>query len=135
MPLDLAIDPNTRDLVISPRGDFSVRTGNEVVKQRIINRLRIPSGEWHLDPTGGVLGSRMKDLMRMPTFQVETDAPRVIREALEPMDDIIVHDVDVSRDVKDSRKLNVTLSYSITEPDGTETGDEQTLSTNLSITE
>lgn len=134
MPWDLALDPNTRDLIISPSGDFSVRTGGEVVKQRIVTRLRIPAGEWHLDPTNGILGSHMKDLMRMPIFQVQADAPRVIHEALEPMEDIIVHDVQCSIDPKDSRKLNVVLVYAEVEPDG-ETGDEQTLATNLLITE
>lgn len=134
MPLDLAIDPNTRDLVISPRSDFSLRTGTEVVKQRILTRLRIPAGEWHLDPTRGTLGSRMKDLMRMPAFQVVTDAPRVIREALEPMEDLIVHDVECAIDPKNARKLNLMLTYSVVEPSG-ETGEEQTLTTNIPITE
>lgn len=135
MPLDLALDPNTRDLVISPRFDFSVRTGTEVIKQRITNRLRIPAGEWHLDPTDGTLGSHMKDLTRMPTFQVETDAPRVIREALAPMDDIIVHEVLVTIDPKNAKKVNISLTYAAIEPDGTEIGDEQTLATNISLTE
>lgn len=134
MPVDLAIDPNTRDLVISPRSDLSLRTGTEVVKQRITTRLRIPAGEWALDPTDGLLGSHMKTLLRMPVFQIVTDAPRVIREALEPMEDIIVHDVSVVPDAKDSRKLIVSLRYSVIEPDGTET-DEQDLTTDIAITE
>lgn len=133
MPVDLAIDPNTRDLIVSPRGDFSLRTGNEVVRQRIINRLRIAAGEWHLDPTEGTLGSHMKDLMRMPTFQVETDAPRVIHEALEPMEDVNILDVQCAIDPKDSRKLNVALTFSVVEPEGT-TGDDETLATNITIT-
>lgn len=135
MPVDLAIDPNTRDLVISPRNDFSIRTGTEVVKQRINNRLTIVAGEWPLDPSDGHLGSHMKDLMRMPSMQVETDAPRVIREALEPMEDIIVHECDVTIDPNNKRRLVVALSYAIIEPDGSETDDEQTLTTNISITE
>lgn len=135
MPLDLAIDPNTRDLVIAPHGDIAVRTGGEVVKQRITNRLRIVAGEWHLDPTNGTLGSRMRELMRMPAFQVVTDAPRVIREALEPMDDVIVHDVQVAIDPNDQRRLAISLKYAEVEPDGNEIGDDQTLATNLSITE
>lgn len=135
MPWDLALDPNTRDLVISPRSDFAVRTGSEVVKQLIITRLRISAGEWHLDPTGGMLGSRMKALMRMPAFQVETDAPRVIREALEPMDDLLVHEVLVNVDPKNARRITIGLSYSVVEPDGTSTGDEETLTTDLTITE
>lgn len=135
MAWDIALDPNTRDLVISPRSDVSAVTGTAVTEQRVRNRLVIRQGEWILDPTDGQLGSHMRDLARLPIAQAVTDAPRVVREALEPMDDIHLHDVQCSINPKDQRILQVQITYSVVEPGGFTPGDEQTLTTDISITE
>lgn len=131
MSFDLAIDYNTGDLKLSPRRDIDVRTGTEVLAQRIRVRLRVIQGEWVLDPENGALGSRMIDLMRMSIWQAELDAPRIIREALEPMDDIQINSVTCQIDPKDNRRLIVGLQYTSLET-GT-AGEEETLDMTVAI--
>ena len=134
MPTDLAIDYNTGDLKIAPSNDIGVRTGTEVLEQRIRVRLRAHAGEWHLDPTDGQLGSHLMDTTRLPTWRALTDVERVVREALAPMTDIHVRGVNASIDPKDERKITIDLAYSIVEPTGETDNNETTLSTSLTIT-
>lgn len=118
--LDLAIDYNTGDLLIAPNNDIAVRTGAEVIEQKIRVRLRIYAGEWALDPTGGSLGSHLRELSRVASFIAVTDAERIVREALGPMTEIAIHDVTAQVDPKNQRRLVITLQYDLVEP-----GEEQ----------
>lgn len=118
MPLDLALDYNTGDLKIAPNKDIERRVGEATIEQRIRVRLRIFQGEWALDPTGGQLGSRLHDVSRLPSWRAAQEAGLVIREALEPMDDIRVQDVQVSVDDKNVRILDVTILYAHVDPSG-----------------
>lgn len=131
MTRDLAIDYNTGDLRLAPSNDFAVRSGTEVVQQRIRVRLRIIQGEWPLDPTGGQLGSRLVDAMRSPSWRAMEEIALVIREALEPMEDIRVRSVEVNVDAKDSRKINVLIAYLATENVGAADEDVQNFTTTL----
>lgn len=130
MPSDLAINYNTGDIIMAPTNDIAVRTGTAVLEQRIRTRLRIRAGQWPLDPTGGELGSGLLEMTRVPTWRALTDIPRVVREALAPMDDLTIHDVSTEIDPKDDRRIIITLSYSSVEPSG-EAGATATLSTVL----
>lgn len=133
MSWDLAIDYNTGDLKIAPNNDFGVRTGREVVEQAIRARLRIHAGEWALDPTEGQLGSHMIDLMRAPIERALVDVPRVIREALAPMDTIDILDVTATLSDKDKRIINVDLRYAVSDAATSSLGDEQQLLTTVQI--
>ena len=134
MPTDLAVDYNTGDLKIAPSNDIGLRTGTEVLEQRIRARLRVYAGEWPLDPSGGLLGSHLRDITRQPTWRAVTDVERVVREALAPMDDVHVRSVNAQIDPKDERRIVIDLTYSVVEPTG-ETSDTATsLSTSLTIT-
>jgi len=126
---DLAIDYNTGDLIASPTHDLDVRTGVGVIEQRIRVRLRVWYGEWDINPT---LGSRIHDVMRMPSWRALTEAELAIREALEPMTDIIVQNVAIELDAEDERKLNVRLTYAVVEPEGEPT-DSFVLTTSLRV--
>lgn len=50
---DLQLDPNTHDLVLT-RFDLSLVDGNELIVQRIKQRLLLFLGEWYLDVEAGV---------------------------------------------------------------------------------
>jgi len=128
---DLAIDYNTGDLIVSPNSDLSVRTGQGVVEQRIRVRLRVHYGMWDVDPS---LGSRLYDMLRMPDTRAQQTAELTVREALEPMTDIIVHDVSVSIDEDDSRKVNITITYAMIE-DSEDPADALTTTTTLGVGE
>lgn len=130
MPLDLAINFITGDLVIAPNKDLEVRSGQQTVEQRIRVRLRIFQGEWTLDPTGGSLGSVLHDAMRLPQWRAIEEIPLIVKEALEPMSDIEVRSVDVVFDPDDSRTLDMTISYAIL---GDTNPEEQTLAFTTTI--
>lgn len=118
MAVDLAIEYNTGDLLIAPNGDFDRRVGEDTIEQRIRVRLRIYQGEWMLDPTNGTLGSRLHEVARLPDFRAVQETSLIIREALEPMDDITIQDVQVIIDPNTRTKINVTISYAHVDPDG-----------------
>lgn len=128
--LDLAIDFNTGDLLVAPNGDIETREGQDTVEQRIRVRLKIVQGEWLLDPTNGQLGSTLTDAMRMSVPQALNLIPLVVKEALEPMTDIIVSDVTTRINALDPSSIDFQISYSmVDDPDG------EQLSTDISATD
>lgn len=131
MATDIALDYETGDLVISPTKDLDLRTGPKTIDQRIRVRLRIIQGAWALDPSNGTLGSRIRDLFRQPVWRSAAEAELVIREALQPMDDISLQAVNVEIDDKDKRKLNVQIAYVASEDEGEDDVDVQTLQTTV----
>lgn len=130
MAIDLAIDYNTGDLRIAPNKDFERRVGEATVEQRIHVRLRIYQGEWALDPTGGSLGSRLHEVTRLPNWRAVQEASLVIREALEPMDDIRVQDVQTQISGETAKKIDVVITYAHVEPNG-QSGDTVDLATTI----
>lgn len=131
MPVDLAFDFKVGDLAIAPNKDLDRKTGADLVEQRIRVRLKIIQGSWLLDPTGGSLGSRLTDALRLPMFRATTEIPLMVQEALEPMDDISVTNVVVEPDEDDSSSVSLTIYYSILDDSGLTTSEE--LTTSLTI--
>lgn len=131
MAVDIAIDYNTGDLLIAPNKGIEIRAAQNTVDQRIRTRLKVYGGEWELDPSGGLLGSRLRDTLRLPIWRAKQEIPLVVREALEPMDDIRVGEVLADVDPDNSRAIRLTIFYAMLEDD--ESVSEETLSTSLSI--
>jgi hypothetical protein len=127
MARDIAIDTNTGDLVIAPNGGFDLVTGATLIRQKIMVRLRIRQGEWFLDPTNGTLGSNISDMFRLPNFRAKVETEAAIREALAPMEEISVQNVDVIITTGDSATLSARINYTVIEDDGTEGTDLQTV--------
>jgi len=79
-------------------------------RQRIRFRLKIPRGTFAYDVTG-LLGSRLYAAQRLSVERALTEIPLIIREALEPMDDIDVRDIAIEQDEVDPGKMIVQLKY------------------------
>jgi hypothetical protein len=117
---DLALSENG-DLMFSPTRDLLGTTADELTKQRILVRCRIPRGSWAYDATG-TLGSRLAASSRNPHASQLQQAPALVREALAPMDDIQIEDVQVSTD--ENNRLMVAVNFkSIISVDDQETAD------------
>ena len=113
MPWDLALDGETGDLLFSPTHDLLGATGDGLTNQRILLRCRIPRGAWQYDEEG-TLGSRLAAISRAPSARQLAEAPSLVQEALEPMDDISVGDVQVSTD--ENNRLVVSVNYVTVDP-------------------
>src|SRR5450759_461426 len=95
MAVDLAIDPATGDLLFGPNLDFQTVTEDAVTAQRARVRLRIEQG-WLNDPSGGLLGSRLRAALHLPRSRLLLETSAFIEEALAPMDDIEIVSVTVN---------------------------------------
>jgi phage gp46-like protein len=111
MAFDLAIDYTTGDLLNAPNFDIQGRTGPDVYEQRIRIRLKIQRGTWELDPTGGELGSRLHELTRVQSARALVEIEQYVREALEPMRDITVRDIQASFSPDTEKHLLLDISY------------------------
>ena len=132
MATDLAFDFQKRDLAVAPNLDWDIRVGQATVDQRIRVRLFIAQGEWDLDPTGGRLGSRIKEMFRLPTARALVETPLVVREALADMSDINVVDVQAARNDDSPRSIDITILYTINEA-GAEDIEADVLSTTVTV--
>lgn len=113
MAVDIAIDGQTGDLRIAPNRDVDLRSGIGTVEQRIRVRLRIYQGEWMLDPTGGSLGSRLREAARLPLWRSKQEVPLLVREALAPMTDINVVDVTADLSPDDNKSIDTVIYYTM----------------------
>lgn len=129
MAVEIAIDYNTGDLKIAPNKGIDIRTGRATVDQRIRVRLKIVGGEWALDPTEGRLGSRLRDALRLPNWRASEEVPLMVREALEPMDDIDVRDVVCAINAETAKAIDITVYYTMSD----DTAGEDILTTTLTI--
>lgn len=111
MSFDLAIDYTTGDLIMAPNHDILGRTGPDVYEQRIRIRLKIKKETWISDPTDGELGSNLLDLARVSAARAAGEMEQYVREAIEPMDDIILGDIDAQIDPENPRAVMVSISY------------------------
>jgi len=111
MAWDIAIDLQTGDLVWTGITDFASRDGSALDQQRIHVRLFIERGEFIYDPTNGALGSRLLDILRLPRARAMLEADLYVREALEPMDDIQVTNVEVVEIEEDPRVVRLNITY------------------------
>lgn len=110
MAWDLAIDLGTGDLVWTGINDIASRSGDALDKQRIHVRLFIERGEFIYDPTHGALGSRITDALHLPRQRALQEIGLMVREALEPMEDIEITDVGVVEQ-DDGRSVLLNISY------------------------
>jgi hypothetical protein len=131
MAVDLAIDFNSGDLLISPNNGIEIRTGQATVDQRIRVRLKVFSGTWELDPTGTLLGSRLSDAKRLPMWRAIGEVGLMVREALEPMEDIEVQDVIVDENPEDAKTVDFTVIYRMV--DETQAEADRTFTDSLTI--
>jgi len=129
---DIAVDFGRRDLVVSPSRDWDIVTGQASCDQRIRIRLLMTQGEWQLDPTGGRLGSRLKDMFRLPIERALVEVPLVVREALADMADIQVVDVQCVTNEDNSRAIDITILYMMNEA-GAEDIEADVLSTTVTV--
>lgn len=111
MPVDLALDRMVGDLMVSPSNDIALVTGVAETQQRISVRLRIAKGTWALDPSGGDLGSTLTSLLRLSVDQAIVTLPQLVKEALAPMEDIRVTDVQTSVAADAPTRINFTVFY------------------------
>lgn len=110
MPIDLAIDYNSGDLIFAPNYDLETREGQDTIEQRIRVRIKVIAGSYDYDPT---LGSAVREAMRMPTDMAMQMIPMFVKEALEPMTDIQVQDVVCAINPLSAVSIDVTVSYSM----------------------
>ena len=92
MPFDLAISEKG-DLIIAGNRDLQGSSGTPLVEQRMLLRLKIPRGSWLYDEDK-TLGSLAHQIMKSHPNRAY-DLPSIVQEALRPMDDISVHDVEI----------------------------------------
>lgn len=111
MAIDLAIHPTTGDLVFGPNHDFHIVAAEDVIEQRVRNRIRIQRGVWEYDPTQGMLGSNVAGALHLPRYRAINELELHIRHALEPMRDIAVREITVEEDKDDERIVKVTIFY------------------------
>lgn len=112
---DIAVDHKTGDWVFAANADFQGVSGDQVVEQRILTRLRIIRG-WELDPTNGALGSSLRNDLRLQRGRARRELPLAVREALTPMDDVRVQEVVVTDDEDDLGALRLRIEYQIIDP-------------------
>lgn len=118
MSVDLALDRSTGDLAASPSNDLLLVSGIDVVRQRIRTRLKIQLGTWTINDDTEQIGSTLDALLRLPVFRVIDELPLVVKEALAPMSDIRVIEVDVAPDPNDPKAVGFTVSYQVVDDQG-----------------
>ena len=119
--MDIAIDFRTGDVKMSANRDLAGISGPDEIAQRIHLRLMIERGSWLDDPSEGQLGSRLRDLTGMKSGRVIGEADVLIREALAPMEDIIIDDIVIEVDEANNRQVNAHITYrDIQAPDESE---------------
>ena len=107
---DFALDPATHDWMFGANHDLFGVDGQDLDRQRIGIRLRIPQGTFIYDH-GGRFGSRLHVAQRYTGPRGIIEIPMMIEEALAEMDGIEVRNVDVTQDETDPMKVNVKLEY------------------------
>jgi hypothetical protein len=110
MPWDFFREPRTGDWQFSGNQDYSGVTGEMLIQQRVAINLKIPRGSFVYDDTKS-LGSRLYDLLHTDYERGLRDAPEMVREALESMEDIQIEEIQVVPDIVDPRQIRVRIKY------------------------
>jgi phage gp46-like protein len=108
MSWDLALDGDSGDVIFSPTLDLLGATGDGLTKQRILLRCKIPRGSWVYDEDK-TLGSRLYQISSTPSAQQIVQAPALVREALEPMEDIAIVGVEATFD--ENNQIAVVVDF------------------------
>lgn len=118
MSWDIKQDLKTGDWSFDARRDILGVEAQALVQQRIHVRLMIERGEFMYDSTG-TLGSRLRTVLAMNIGQGFSATEQLIREALQPMEDIAIKSINVFRagdgtnKVSDPRVLLAEIKYNV----------------------
>lgn len=129
MSFDLALSEEG-DLLISGHGDLLGKSGQDLIEQRMLIRLRVQRGAWIYDDNKD-FGSNLDRLVGSSTADAGTAAIAFVREALRPMDEISVDGVDV--DVDEAGSVTLMVNYRTINLDTNDLSDPRTLV--ISLTE
>jgi len=114
---DLQLEGATGDLVFSPAHDYAGVSGEEILRQRISIRCKIPRGTYLYDETGQ-LGSTLHLIPRSPSVGQIQGAEAAVMEALAPMsDEINIISVDVEKTEDNKLQVNVNFTPVLSDPD------------------
>lgn len=126
MAYDLALSEHG-DLIISGNRDLGAVSGTDLIEQRIRIRLMIRKGSWVYDPDGN-LGSQLELAINQEPDRAQASMLDYVRNALQPMDEIIVQDV-VTQYADHS--IILVVMYQLVGEDGEAEGDVQQLEISL----
>lgn len=118
MSFDLKLNLATGDLEWNSIRDLSGVEAENLIQQRIHTRLKIERGSFIYDRTG-TLGSRLSAMLASGVPRNAQSLRMLIQEALTPMDDINITNIDVfvfgdgSGIVTDPRVISASISYDI----------------------
>jgi hypothetical protein len=110
MAFDLALNPATGDLVFSGNRDIQGISGPNQVAQRIHIRLMVRAGEWIYDKDKS-LGSYLPGTLQHARERVLNELPLLIEQALSPMTDVTIQEVEIEPPAPEDTKVRVHIYY------------------------
>lgn len=110
MAWDFMRDLQTGDWRFSGDRDYAGVTGTMLIQQRVSINLKIPRGSFIYDADKS-LGSRLYELLHSDFERGLRDAPDIVREALDGMDDIAIDTVTVTPDENNPSAIRVRIAY------------------------
>jgi hypothetical protein len=115
---DLAFSEHS-DLIVSASGDAAGISGIDLIEQRMRFRLMLRRGTWLYDEAK-TMGSNLHLVIGMSPEDAENAIGPLVREALRPMDEIVVDDVQIVTADPDAPVTSITLVvlYSLNESAG-----------------
>lgn len=117
MAWDMQLESVTGDLVFSPARDYAGVSGEEILRQRISIRCKIPRGTYLYDETGQ-LGSTLHLIPRSPSVGQLHAAEAAVMEALAPMsDEINIINVEVRKTEDNKLQIDVNFQPVLSDPD------------------
>lgn len=130
MPFDLAIS-EFDDLLFSASGDMLGASGQALMEQRIRLRLKIIRGSWLYDSTDR-LGSFLHTIPAGSLEDVQEQVEVIVRDALAPMNDIVVTGVEIER-ITPGGMIIVQVQYDLSETDTIDTSADVEMSGSLTV--
>lgn len=102
---------NFSDLLFGPSRDLQPVTGEALLQQRVILRLRMQRGSWILDDSHD-LGSNLHLTLRMQQPIALEELDTLVAEALEPMnDEITVLNIEVKPSETDVNAIDLLVQF------------------------
>jgi phage gp46-like protein len=129
MAWDAAISENG-DLVFAANRDLAGVSGIDLIEQRMKTRLKIPRGTWLYDQRED-FGSSLHTISNMRPDFIATAAKGYALEALRPMTEIDVSDVQIDQS---KREITLTVFYTVNDDDDEEP-ETQMLEASLPVSE
>lgn len=110
MSWDLQIS-RLNDLMFGPSRDWQTITGDSLLQQRVMLRLKMQRGSWILDDTKD-LGSNFIFALRMGQPAAMEALDSLVAEALEPIsDEIAIAEVQAKPNEYDVRAVDLLVRY------------------------